>query len=34
MKGDTKKKDPEPEGKLRLTQISTLLPEDVDEVIK
>ena len=34
MKGAEKKKEPEPEGKLRVTQISTLLPDDVDEVIK
>ena len=34
MKGTEKKKEPEPEGKLRLTQISTILPDDVDEVIK
>lgn len=34
MKGTEKKKEPEPEGKLRPTQIPTLLSDDVDEVIK
>lgn len=33
MKGGEKKKEPEPEGKLRMNQVQSL-PDDVDEVIK
>jgi len=33
MKGGEKKKDPEPEGKLRIGQVQSL-PDDVDDVIK
>ncbi len=36
MKGGEKKKEPEPEGKLRMNQVQSLplIPDDVDEVIK